>query len=269
MAGKRDFYEVLGVGRNASDDDIKKAFRRLARKYHPDANPGDKQAEAKFKEINEAYGVLSDPKKRQVYDQVGMAAFEEGAGAGQGGFGGFGGFNRNGGPGYQEFHFDSNDPRMKDIFGDIFGDMFGGRGRASDGFGQSGFSGGGFGSQSGFGGQGGFGQNGFGSQGSRNYQEKLDREGNIKVPFTTAVFGGEVKVSTPVGEHIMLKVPAGSQSGRKFRLPGKGARSSFDSSRRGDLYLILEIEVPTDLTAQEVRKLREFQQLREKKKEFS
>ena len=293
MAGKRDFYEVLGVGRNASDDDIKKAFRRLARKYHPDANPGDKQAEAKFKEINEAYGVLSDPKKRQVYDQVGMAAFEEGAGAGQGGFGGFGGFNRNGGPGYQEFHFDSNDPRMKDIFGDIFGDMFGGRGRASDGFGQSGFSGGGFGGQGGFsgnsyggsfggqggfsgnsygggfGGQGGFGQNGFGSQGSRNYQEKLDREGNIKVPFTTAVFGGEVKVSTPVGEHIMLKVPAGSQSGRKFRLPGKGARSSFDSSRRGDLYLILEIEVPTDLTAQEVRKLREFQQLREKKKEFS
>jgi len=268
MAEKRDYYEVLGVSKNASDEDIKKAFRRLARKYHPDANPGDKQAEAKFKEVNEAYGVLSDPEKRQIYDQVGMAAFEEGAGAGPGGFG-------PGGPGYQEFHFDSNDPRMKDIFGDLFGDIFGsGRGGSfhSQGFGSqggfSGFSGDGFGGNSGSGTYGGF-ADGFGQGTGQQRAEKLDREGDIKVPFTTAVFGGEVKVTTPVGEHVMLKIPAGSQCGRKFRLPGKGVRSRSDASKRGDLYLILQIEVPTDLTVQEVRKLREFQKLREKKEQFS
>ena len=83
MAEKRDYYDVLGVSRTASDEEIRKAFRRLARKYHPDSNPGDKQAEAKFKELNEAYSVLSDPKKKQIYDQVGMAGFDESA-AGQG-----------------------------------------------------------------------------------------------------------------------------------------------------------------------------------------
>ncbi len=76
MAEKRDYYDVLGVSRTASDEEIRKAFRRLARKYHPDSNPGDKQAEAKFKELNEAYSVLSDPKKKQIYDQVGMAGFD-------------------------------------------------------------------------------------------------------------------------------------------------------------------------------------------------
>ena len=121
MAEKRDYYDVLGVSRTASDEEIRKAFRRLARKYHPDSNPGDKQAEAKFKELNEAYSVLSDPKKKQIYDQVGMAGFDESA-AGQG----FGGFSGNGGNGYQEFHFNANDPRMKEMFGDIFGDFFSG-----------------------------------------------------------------------------------------------------------------------------------------------
>ena len=88
---KRDYYEVLGVPKDADDDALKKAYRKLAKKYHPDANPGDKEAEAKFKEASEAYSVLSDPQKRQQYDQFGHAAFEQG-GAGAGGFGGgFGG----------------------------------------------------------------------------------------------------------------------------------------------------------------------------------
>ena len=107
---KRDYYEVLGVGRDADDAAIKKAYRALAKKYHPDMNPGDKEAEAKFKEATEAYSVLSDPEKRRTYDQYGHAAFENG-GAGQGG--GFGGFDFNGAD-------------MGDIFGDIFGDLFGG-----------------------------------------------------------------------------------------------------------------------------------------------
>lgn len=106
MADKRDYYEVLGVSKSATDDDIKKAYRQLAKKYHPDANPGDKEAEAKFKEASEAYAVLSDADKRRQYDQFGHSAFDGGAG-------GAGGFD-----------FSSMD--MGDIFGDIFGDLFGG-----------------------------------------------------------------------------------------------------------------------------------------------
>ena len=114
MAEKRDYYEVLGVSKTASDADIKKAFRVLAKKYHPDMNPGDKEAETRFKEAQEAYAVLSDADKRRQYDQFGHAAFD-----GSGGGGGF----------------DFSGMDMGDIFGDIFGDFFGGgsRRRANDG----------------------------------------------------------------------------------------------------------------------------------------
>lgn len=107
---KRDYYEVLGVDKNADDAALKKAYRALAKKYHPDMNPGDKEAEKKFKEASEAYAVLSDPEKRRQYDQFGHAAFDGGAG-GASGFGGF----------------DFNGADFGDIFGDIFGDLFGGR----------------------------------------------------------------------------------------------------------------------------------------------
>ncbi|MBQ8914436.1 MAG: molecular chaperone DnaJ [Lachnospiraceae bacterium] len=111
MAEKRDYYEVLGVDKNVSEADLKKAYRKVAKKYHPDTNPGDAEAEEKFKEAAEAYAVLSDPEKKAKYDQFGHAAFEQG-----GGPGGFGGF-------------DFAD--MGDIFGDIFGDFFGGGSRRS------------------------------------------------------------------------------------------------------------------------------------------
>ena len=110
MADKRDYYEVLGVSRGASDSEIKSAYRKLAKKYHPDMNPGDKEAEAKFKEASEAYAVLSDAEKRKQYDQFGHAAFDGGAGGGGG--------------------FDFSGMDMGDIFGDIFGDFFGGGGRS-------------------------------------------------------------------------------------------------------------------------------------------
>ena len=113
---KRDYYEVLGVPKNADEAALKKAYRVLAKKYHPDSNPGDAEAERKFKEASEAYSVLSDPEKRRKYDQFGHAAFEGGAGGGAGGFGGF----------------DFNGADRGDIFGESFGDIFGGgRSRSS------------------------------------------------------------------------------------------------------------------------------------------
>lgn len=115
---KRDYYEVLGVDRNVDDAALKKAYRVLAKKYHPDMNPGDAEAEKKFKEASEAYAVLSDPEKRRQYDQFGHAAFEGGGAGGAGGFGGF------------------SSADFGDIFGDIFGNFFGGgrrSGRANNG----------------------------------------------------------------------------------------------------------------------------------------
>ena len=115
MADKRDYYEVLGLSKGAGEAEIKKAYRSMAKKYHPDMNPGDKEAEAKFKEVNEAYAVLSDADKKAQYDQFGHAAFDQTAGGGYGGgFDGFGGFGDFG-----------------DIFGNIFGGAFGGSSQRS------------------------------------------------------------------------------------------------------------------------------------------
>ena len=114
---KQDYYELLGVSQSAGKEEIKKAYRKLAMKYHPDRNPGDEEAEAKFKEIGEAYEVLSDDQKRAAYDRFGHGAFEQGGG-GPGGMGGFGGFGAGG---------------FADIFDEMFGDMMGGGRRRSSG----------------------------------------------------------------------------------------------------------------------------------------
>ncbi len=114
MAEKRDYYEVLGVAKNATPEEIKKAYRVLGKKYHPDVNPGNKEAEEKFKEVGEAYAVLSDPEKRRQYDQFGHAAFEGGMGGAGGGF-----------------DFSSMD--FSDLFGDLFGGIFGGGGSRRSG----------------------------------------------------------------------------------------------------------------------------------------
>lgn len=118
---KRDYYEVLGVSKDVDEATLKKAYRKVAKKYHPDMNPGDKEAEKKFKEASEAYAILSDPEKRRQYDQFGHAAFEGGGAGGAGGFGGF----------------DFGGADFSDIFGDIFGDLFGG-GRRAGGRGNQG-----------------------------------------------------------------------------------------------------------------------------------
>lgn len=132
MGAKRDYYEVLGVDKNADAAAIKKAYRKLAKKYHPDTNKENPQAEQKFKEVTEAYSVLSDPEKKKQYDQFGHAAFDGEP------------FWQKSGPGgtYQEYHFTGgNMDDMEDIFGDIFGDFFHGGSRAK-GSGTGGFAGG-------------------------------------------------------------------------------------------------------------------------------
>jgi molecular chaperone DnaJ len=116
LATKKDYYELLGLGRSASEEEIKKAYRKLALQYHPDRNPGDKQAEERFKEVSEAYSVLSDPHKRSQYDQFGHAAFGDGGPFAGGGFDFSGGF--------------------EDVFSDIFGEFFGGGGTRRRGRGQ-------------------------------------------------------------------------------------------------------------------------------------
>ncbi len=119
MAEKRDYYEILGLNKSASDDEIKKAYRKLAKQYHPDLNPDDKTAEERFKEVSEAYGILSDPEKKSRYDQFGHAGVDPNYGAGGGGFGGFGGMG-----GMGDFG---------DVFSSFFGGGFGGGGRRSNG----------------------------------------------------------------------------------------------------------------------------------------
>ena len=359
MAAKRDFYEVLGVSKTASDAEIKKAYRKLAKKYHPDSNPNDAVAAERFKEINEAYDVLSDPEKKKLYDRFGAAAFEAGfdpkaAAGGYGGFGGFhggfgsgtGGFHSySGNPnsGYQEFHFEGNPEDMDDILGGMFGDMFGGhggkrrtsgaRGRSSQGsgfhgcFGSRSFdgftSGGGYQSrgqditseltvtfdEAAFGcdkmitltgsdgrkqtlqlhipagmedgkslrlqGKGGAGVNGAPAGDLLiciHVAEKpgFTRKGadvytTANIPFTTAVLGGEAIINTLNGR-VSCCIKPGTQSGSKIRLKGKGVANMRDPKTFGDLYVTVQIEVPTSLSAEALAKLREFESASDRKK---
>ena len=246
MAEKRDYYEVLGVDRGADDATLKKAYRKLAKKYHPDTNAGNADAADKFKEVNEAYDVLSDPKKKKMYDQFGHAAFEAGAdpGAGAGGFSGFHG-GTNGG--YQEFHFNGED--MDDIFGDIFGNMFHGSHRGSSGFGGSNRSYSHFGGGSGFHSRSGFGSNGFGGSGFGGFhqqdfaQKGSDVKASINVTFDEAAFGADKRISLsgPDGssgapQTLQVHIPAGIDTGKSIRLKGKGMPGT-GGGEPGDLLL--------------------------------
>ena len=321
MSAKRDYYEVLGVSRDADKNTIKKAYRKLAKKYHPDTNQGNAQAAERFKEATEAYNILSDPEKKKMYDQFGHAAFD-GSGAAGGAYGGA--YSRNGGGTYQyagpdgtfhEYHFEGNgdmDDFLKNIFGGSFGG-FGGATRSSSKGSRSGFSGSGFG-RSGFGSTG-FSGSGFGESGSYgNYSQdgkavgkalevkipagidtgksiRLRGKGNpginggkagdlllkvkvaskpgyerkgmdvyttVRVPFTTAVLGGEAKVETLHG-NVLCKINPGTQSGTKIRLRGKGIVSMKDKNQHGDQYVTVQIDVPGNLSEEAKRKLREFE----------
>ena len=260
MAEKRDYYEVLGVSRSADDNTIKKAYRKLAKKYHPDTNGGDPTAEQKFKEVTEAYNVLSDKEKRKLYDQFGHAAFDGSApGAGaqggayegpfQGGFGGFGGFGggANGSNGsYQEYHFSGDD--MDDILKNMFGGRAGNfrQGRTSDGgtyysYSSNGNTGGR--SQGGFsGGFSGFGGNGGSYSG---YQSKgEDLHASVSITFDEAAFGCDKRITLTDGhgenKTLQVHIPAGIDTGKSVRLRGKG-QPGIGGGQAGDL--LLEVTV--------------------------
>ena len=175
MAAKRDYYEVLGVSKSADADAIKKAYRKLAKKYHPDVNKDDPTAQQRFQEITEAYGVLSDPKQKALYDKYGHAAFD-GSGAGSAGAGPQGSYGQNGG--FHSFHFEGGN--MDDLFGDLFGGMFHGKsGQKQSGKSYRAHFGSGFGGadgySQGFGGTAGNGYSGgFGSSTSNGYTGGFD-----------------------------------------------------------------------------------------------
>ena len=227
MAAKRDLYEVLGISKTADEKTIKKAYRKLAKKYHPDMNPGDKTAEQKFKEATDAYNILSDPEKRKLYDQYGHAAFD-GTGA-ESEF--YKNYQNYGGAhgGYQEFHFEGGDG--DDIFGDIFGSMFGG-GRNNKGFHRSSFHQGGFGSSDGFGG-GGFGSGSFRQKGS-------DAHADISISFDEAVTGCDKVIhlqdQNGAMQSLQVHIPAGIDTGKSVRLRGKG-NPGIGGGEAGDLFL--------------------------------
>lgn len=231
METKRDYYEVLGVNRSADENTIKKAYRKLAKKYHPDTNAGNPQAEQKFKEITEAYSVLSDPEKKKMYDQFGHAAFDgsaPGGGAYRGGY-------STGNGGYREFHFENGN--MDDIFDDLFGDIFHhGGGKKTGGF-NGGFH------QSYYGGSGGFGQGGFGGGSFR--QKGSDLRAETEVSFDEAAFGCDKIISLQdpakgTTQTLQVHIPAGIDSGKSIRLKGKGMPGT-GGGEPGDLLLKVKV----------------------------
>ena len=275
---KRDYYELLGLAKGADPSAIKKAYRKLAKKYHPDTNPGDKEAEKKFKEITEAYNILSDPEKKKLYDQFGHAAFDQsGAADGAGGYGtggfhgGFqsGGFQSKGSDlnaevtvGFDEAAFgcdkvitlqDPNAPGnpSQSLKVHIPAGIDTGKTIRLRGKGMPGTNG--------------------GDAGDLMLKVKVadkpgyERKGTdvyttITVPFTTAVFGGEALVQTLYG-NVLCKIREGTQSGSKIRLKGKGIVSMKNPSVHGDQYVTVQIEVPRHLTPQAKEKLREYETL--------
>jgi molecular chaperone DnaJ len=202
----KDFYKTLGVSKDVSQADLKKTYRKLARKYHPDSNPGDAKAEARFKEISEANAVLSDPETRKEYDQMramgsGMPRFAAGG--------------QNGG------------------FEDVFGGMFGGNQRAS--YQASGFEDI-FGSMFG----GGFGQSSGGFRGSGGPTKGRDVTASTTLDFLTAIKGDTARLQAAGGKPISVRIPAGVADGQKIRLKGKGEPSP-DGGAPGDLTLTVTV----------------------------
>jgi molecular chaperone DnaJ len=214
----KDFYKVLGVDKTASDAELKKTYRKLARQYHPDSNPGDAAAESRFKEISEAYSVLSDKEQRAEYDQV--RAMGSGA------------------------RFTAGGPGQGGGFEDVFGGMFGQQGGQRVRFGQGGARGGagGFEDILGgmFGGGQGFGQSSGGFRGFGGPTKGRDVTASTTLDFTTAIAGDTVKLSQGNGRPVNVRIPAGVADGQKIRLRGRGEPSP-DGGEAGDLVVSVSV----------------------------
>ncbi len=290
---KRDYYEVLGVSKGASDDEIKKAFRKLAIKYHPDKNPGDKEAEAKFKEANEAYSVLSDKDKRSRYDQFGHA----GVGGAGGGGNPFEGFNFNG----QNYSFNFGGTGGMGGFEDILGSLFGMGGFRSARRGRDyktsctiDFDEAIFGTTKNvsvdgediplkipagiydgqrirLSGRGGPAPQEGGQRGDLYVEvrvrahKNLTREGDLilseaTISMVDAVLGTEVEVETVDGK-ITMKVPAGTQPGTNFKLAGHGA-PRLGSDERGPQIVTINVEIPKKLNKKQRELMEQFRNVK-------
>lgn len=234
MPAIKDFYKVLGLSENASADEVKKAYRKLARNYHPDRNPDTPDAEERFKEIQEAYDVLGDPQRRAEYDRQRRDPF---AGSG---FGGFSGAGREGSTRfyrapdgtYVRVETSGSGPDAGYVFGDedgfggIFSRFFGERGRRqADSFSDP------------------FGQSEPFAQSRRRRQTASpgrDVEATLRLRFDEALEGGKREITLPQGEAVRVDVPRGVRPGFKIRLRGRGQTDA--DGRRGDLYIAFEIE---------------------------
>ena len=294
MTAKRDYYETLGITKSASDDEIKKAFRKLAVKYHPDKNPGDKEAEAKFKEIGEAYEVLKDKQRRSRYDQFGHAGVGGTSSRGGDPFSG-GNFNFNG----QSFQFDFGGGGLDDILGSIFG--FGPRTRRPSrgpdfqteiviDFEEAIFGttktitireetiklkipAGIFDGQSiRIAGKGGEAPAG-GQKGDLYVQVRvrahryLTREGNIilseaVISMVDAALGTEIDVRTVDGK-VTMKIPPGTQPGTNFKLSGHGAPFRADGDR-GPHIVTVYVEIPKKLNRKQQELLEQFRSVKKR-----
>ncbi|MEA2584091.1 MAG: curved DNA-binding protein [Thermomicrobiales bacterium] len=323
----QDYYAILGVPRDASEKEIRSAYRKLARQYHPDLNPGDKQAEERFKQVAEAYEVLSDPEKRRQYDELGPRWREyeqwEAAQRAAGRAPDFQDFARGYGPAGARYEYRTvSEEDLEDLFGDrqpfsdFFDSMFGGgmggiggaRGRAAPRPRAGGDleypievtlaeayrgatrqftlrtpdgqerrieatipAGVDDGSRIRLAGQGNPGRAG-GPAGDLYLvvtvrpDPRFEREGDdlrtrISVPLSTALLGGTARVPTPDGRALELRIPAGTQDGRVFRLRGQGMPRLGNANQRGDLYAEVHVRVPERLTDRQRELIEEFARL--------
>jgi molecular chaperone DnaJ len=220
MEAKRDYYEILGIEKSADAAALKKAYRRLAKKYHPDTNPGNAEAERKFREATEAYNVLSDPEKRKLYDRYGHAGLEGDPSAWENGGEAF--------SGYREYHFENGN--MEDVFGDLFGKMFHG-GNAFHDFEDGGFRGSRF----------------TGRRSSDNVRMKgQDQNAELTVSFEEAAFGCEkvIRLQSGTGgpvQSLQVQIPAGIEDGKTIRLKGRGG-TGYGGGENGDLLIRVHVK---------------------------